>query len=82
MLFNPETNRVMIIDFERAKLEQPQRRPLTQLVPNKRTWSNEVTNKTMGRDDGYGGCNGKMDVGSDILMARSALSELNWYAGR
>ncbi|KAL7940092.1 hypothetical protein V8C42DRAFT_364366 [Trichoderma barbatum] len=58
MLFNPETNRIMIIDFERAKFVQPPRRPLAQLVPNKRAW---------------------MDVGGDILMARSTFSELNWY---
>ncbi|KAJ9417921.1 hypothetical protein QL093DRAFT_2565880 [Fusarium oxysporum] len=42
MLFNPETNRVMVIDFERALLLKPPRRPLAQLVPNKRAWKSET----------------------------------------
>ncbi|KAI8633007.1 hypothetical protein F5Y19DRAFT_285106 [Xylariaceae sp. FL1651] len=36
MLFSPETNRVMLIDFERASLLRPPRYPLMPLVPNKR----------------------------------------------
>ncbi|KAK6818956.1 uncharacterized protein PG998_014272 [Apiospora kogelbergensis] len=36
MLSNAETNGVMLIDFERSSLLQPPRRPLAQLVPNKR----------------------------------------------
>uniref|UniRef100_A0A0D2YCW3 non-specific serine/threonine protein kinase n=1 Tax=Fusarium oxysporum (strain Fo5176) TaxID=660025 RepID=A0A0D2YCW3_FUSOF len=42
MLFNPETNGVMVIDFERALLLNPPRRPLAQLVPNKRAWKSET----------------------------------------
>ncbi|KAK7415899.1 hypothetical protein QQZ08_012211 [Neonectria magnoliae] len=38
MLFNPETNAVMMIDFERASLLERPRRPLGRLVPNKRAW--------------------------------------------
>ncbi|EXK75729.1 hypothetical protein FOQG_19506 [Fusarium oxysporum f. sp. raphani 54005] len=42
MLFNPETNGVMMIDFERALLLKPPRRPLAPLVPNKRAWKSET----------------------------------------
>lgn len=33
MLFNPETNDIMIIDLERSSLRQPPRRALSQVVP-------------------------------------------------
>ncbi|KAG8407729.1 hypothetical protein J3459_018400 [Metarhizium acridum] len=36
MLFNPETRRVMIIDFERSRLLSPPRRQLAALGPNNR----------------------------------------------
>ncbi|PTB47421.1 hypothetical protein M431DRAFT_526130 [Trichoderma harzianum CBS 226.95] len=39
ILFNPETNRIIIINFKKAKFMQPPRHPLNQLVPNKRAWS-------------------------------------------
>ncbi|KAM6508519.1 hypothetical protein FALCPG4_018359 [Fusarium falciforme] len=42
MLSNPEVNGVMMIDFERALLLEPPRRPLAQLVPNKRRWKPET----------------------------------------
>ncbi|WQF90548.1 Putative tyrosine-protein kinase, active [Colletotrichum destructivum] len=42
MLFNAEINGVMMIDFERAMLLEPPRRPLAQLVPNKRRWKPEA----------------------------------------
>ncbi|PGG98191.1 hypothetical protein AJ80_09569 [Polytolypa hystricis UAMH7299] len=42
MLFNPETNGVMMIDFERASLLTPPRYPLAQLVPNKRARKQEA----------------------------------------
>ncbi|KAG8664070.1 uncharacterized protein FPOAC1_014137 [Fusarium poae] len=42
MLFNPETGGIMVIDFERALLLNPPRRPLAQLVPNKRAWQSET----------------------------------------
>lgn len=37
-LLNPETGRVMIIDFERASILEQMRRPLASVVPNKRLW--------------------------------------------
>ncbi|KAI0408046.1 hypothetical protein F4802DRAFT_605130 [Xylaria palmicola] len=51
MLLNPETQEVMLIDFERAWLLDPPRRPLGQLVPNKRAWNQEtvVNSQTTGR---------------------------------
>lgn len=82
MLFNPETNRIMVIDFERAELVQPPRRALAQLVPNKRAWSYEVHDKMTRRDENSCKYQGRVDVGSDILMARSAFSELNWYISK
>ncbi|RYC57812.1 hypothetical protein CHU98_g8404 [Xylaria longipes] len=42
ILRNPETGDVMLIDFERASLLDRPRRPLGQLVPNKRAWSQEI----------------------------------------
>ncbi|KAI1122562.1 hypothetical protein F5Y10DRAFT_71307 [Nemania abortiva] len=39
ILRNPETGGVMLIDFERASILERPRRPLGQLVPNKRAWS-------------------------------------------
>ncbi|OAQ57866.2 protein kinase-like domain [Pochonia chlamydosporia 170] len=80
MLFNPETNRVMIIDFERSLLVQPPRRALAQLVPNKRAWNIETTEKRKGGGRVSGQQQGREDVVEDISMARSAFSELNWYA--
>ncbi|RMI95609.1 hypothetical protein CDV36_016391, partial [Fusarium kuroshium] len=38
MLVNKETDSVMLIDFERAVLLEAARRPLAQVVPNKRGW--------------------------------------------
>ncbi|KAK6829337.1 hypothetical protein PG995_005377 [Apiospora arundinis] len=59
MLSNAETNGVMLIDFERSSLLQPPRRPLAQLVPNKRKRGpgNAYLGKTArkpqnGRDEG------------------------------
>ncbi|KAH0425469.1 hypothetical protein CcaCcLH18_10928 [Colletotrichum camelliae] len=42
MLFNEGVNGVMLVDFERAQVLTPPRRPLTQLVPNKRRRTSEV----------------------------------------
>ncbi|KAI1266039.1 hypothetical protein F5Y18DRAFT_384377 [Xylariaceae sp. FL1019] len=42
MLLHPETQNVMLIDFERASLLEPPRHPLRQLVPNKRAWSQDT----------------------------------------
>ncbi|PON19986.1 hypothetical protein TGAM01_v211146 [Trichoderma gamsii] len=76
MLYNPETNRVMMIDFERSLLVQPSRRALAQLVPNKRAWSRESSGKRAVRhltSDRY-------QIEDDILMAKSAFLKPNWYA--
>ncbi|OAQ57369.1 protein kinase-like domain [Pochonia chlamydosporia 170] len=81
MLFNPETNRVMVIDFERSLLVQPPRRALAQLVPNKRAWNSETTEKRKGRVRVSGQQQGCGDVVEDISMARSAFSELNCLGG-
>ncbi|RSL78243.1 hypothetical protein CEP52_017648 [Fusarium oligoseptatum] len=65
MLFNPETNGVMIIDFERALLLlEPPRRPLAQLVPNKRRWKPET-----------GDCSKSAEKSSDRGQVSGELSE-------
>ena len=79
MLFNPELRRVMIIDFERAKLVQPPRRVLSQLVPNKRAWSHGTSGKSAKEDENPGSSQRVVDVEDDMVMARSALLALNWY---
>ncbi|OAA71711.1 Protein kinase-like domain protein [Akanthomyces lecanii RCEF 1005] len=81
MLFNPETNRVMIIDFERSLLVQAPRRALGQIVPNKRKRSFDVIQGkltgTYRRENRYA-----PDVDKDIIMAKSVLFELNWYTAK
>ncbi|KAH7140423.1 hypothetical protein B0J13DRAFT_504647 [Dactylonectria estremocensis] len=72
MLFNSETNGIMIIDFERASLLRPPRRPLAQLVPNKRAWKQETMDVKTATGDS---CNrGRLSRGfpEDILMAKTA----------
>ena len=74
ILRNPETGNVMLIDFERASLLDRPRRPLGQLVPNKRAWSQEIVN----RKSGTGGVNRtKLDqrFADDRAMARMAFRE-------
>ncbi|KPM36116.1 hypothetical protein AK830_g10442 [Neonectria ditissima] len=71
MLFNAETDGVMMIDFERATLLKPPRRPLGQTVPNKRAWKSEemgvkkATGDTHNRSQARG-------FPEDILMAKTA----------
>ncbi|KAL7892069.1 hypothetical protein HDV63DRAFT_390794 [Trichoderma sp. SZMC 28014] len=69
MLYNPETNRVMMIDFERSLLVQPPRRALAQVAPNKRG-SQESSGKRAVRD--------RHQMEDDILMAESIFLEPNW----
>lgn len=76
MLYNPETNRVMMIDFERSLLVQPSRCALAPLVPNKRAWSRESSGKRAVRDL----TSDRHQIEDDILMAKSAFLEPNWYA--
>ncbi|XWW94443.1 hypothetical protein V2A60_002386 [Cordyceps javanica] len=81
MLYNPETNRIMIIDFERSLLVQAPRRALGQIVPNKRKRSfDAIQGKLIGtsrRENRYA-----HDADEDIIMAKSVLFELNWYAAK
>ena len=81
MLFNPETNRVMIIDFERSLLEHPPRRALDQIVPNKRTYSYNTTQGKVS-DTARRDRRGARDTVEDIIMAKTAFSELNWCAAK
>ncbi|KAK3365077.1 hypothetical protein B0T24DRAFT_537572 [Lasiosphaeria ovina] len=74
MLFNPETNGVMMIDFERALLlPRPPRRPLGQLVPNKRAWKRETdVKKATGGSQSPG-------FPEDILMAKAVFLDWKMY---
>jgi serine/threonine protein kinase len=45
MLLSKETNSVMLIDFERARLLDLRRLPLAPVVPNKRAWAAGNPNK-------------------------------------
>lgn len=80
MLFNPETNRVMIIDFERSWLVQPARRAL-QIVPNKRTWSYSTIHEEVPAKFSSENRHAK-GTGEDIIMAKTTFFELNWCAAK
>ncbi|KAK1837983.1 hypothetical protein CCHR01_19394 [Colletotrichum chrysophilum] len=77
MLFNEEVEGVMIIDFERAQLMTPPRRPLTQIVPNKRRRAPEVVNgteltvKSSNRERGDGVFSGDIEMVKESLGSRS-----------
>ncbi|PKK42474.1 hypothetical protein CI102_13171 [Trichoderma harzianum] len=77
ILFNPETNRIIIINFKKAKFMQPPRHPLNQLVPNKRAWSYKVPDQITGGNKRSSRYQGRVEVSGNILMARSTFSELN-----
>ncbi|KJZ69498.1 hypothetical protein HIM_11115 [Hirsutella minnesotensis 3608] len=72
MLFNEETGGVMMIDFERACLLEQLRRPLVQLVPNKRRL--QATSTTDARKGIADKRRGSRIGGfaEDMLMARTA----------
>ncbi|EXL63843.1 hypothetical protein FOPG_19885 [Fusarium oxysporum f. sp. conglutinans race 2 54008] len=81
MLFNPETNGVMVIDFERALLLNPPRRPLAQLVPNKRAWKSETMDaKEVTGDSSKRSWPSQSFSEEDIWLAKTAF--LEWNAGR
>ncbi|KAK8038419.1 hypothetical protein PG994_015186 [Apiospora phragmitis] len=64
LLFNPDTNGVMLIDFERASLLQLSRRPLAQLVPNKRKHTpSKLDGRKTDRQPGNGRGQEVADVG-------------------
>lgn len=75
MLLNPETQEVMLIDFERALLPDPPRRPLGQLVPNKRAWNQETADKQKGAHD-IGIYRLGRRLANDRAMVRIAFREL------
>jgi hypothetical protein len=80
MLFNPETNRVMVIDYERALLLNPPRRPLAQLVPNKRARKSETMDAKKVIGDSSKRSRPSQSFSEDIWLAKTAFSE--WNAGR
>ncbi|KAH7460584.1 hypothetical protein FOMA001_g19596 [Fusarium oxysporum f. sp. matthiolae] len=80
MLFNPETSGVMVIDFERALLLKPPRRPLAQLVPNKRVWKLETMDAKKVAGDSSKRSRPNQNFSEDIWLAKTAFSE--WNADR
>ncbi|KAJ9413640.1 hypothetical protein QL093DRAFT_2486717 [Fusarium oxysporum] len=80
MLFNPETNGVMVIDFERALLLKPPRRPLAQLVPNKRAWKSETMDAKKITGDSSKQGRASQSFSEDIWLAKTAF--LEWNADR
>ncbi|KAM3516196.1 hypothetical protein MY11210_000218 [Beauveria gryllotalpidicola] len=82
LLYNSETKRVMIIDFERSVLVQqpspPRRRALGELAPNRRQRSDDAKPQekrivAVGRDSRAV----PVDAREDILMAKWFFSKLN-----
>ncbi|EXA28898.1 hypothetical protein FOVG_19529 [Fusarium oxysporum f. sp. pisi HDV247] len=80
MLFNPETSGVMVIDFERALLLNPPRRPLAQLVPNKRAWKSERMDAKKVTGDSSKRSRASQSFSEDIWLAKTAF--LEWNADR
>ncbi|EXK76918.1 hypothetical protein FOQG_18355 [Fusarium oxysporum f. sp. raphani 54005] len=80
MLFNPETNGVMVIDFERALLLKQPRRPLAQLVPNKRAWKSETMDAKKVTGDSNKRSRSSQSFSEDIWLAKTAF--LEWNADR
>ncbi|EWZ27917.1 hypothetical protein FOZG_18382 [Fusarium oxysporum Fo47] len=77
ILFNPETSGVMVIDFERALLLNPPRRPLAQLVPNKRAWKSETMDAKKVTGDSSKRSRPSQSFSEDIWLAKTAFSEWN-----
>jgi serine/threonine protein kinase len=80
MLFNPETNGVMVIDFERALLLKQPRRPLAQLVPNKRAWKSEAMDVKKVTGDSSKRSRPHQSFSEDIWLAKTVF--LEWNADR
>ncbi|OBS15942.1 hypothetical protein FPOA_13290 [Fusarium poae] len=78
MLFNPETGGIMVIDFERALLLNPPRRPLAQLVPNKRAWQSETMDGKKVTGDSSKRSRSSQSFLEDIRLAKTAF--LGWNA--
>ncbi|KAH9884050.1 hypothetical protein F4778DRAFT_763974 [Xylariomycetidae sp. FL2044] len=49
VLSDPSTGQVMLVDFERASILKSRRRPLSQVVPNKRAWHHGREEKNASR---------------------------------
>ncbi|CVL09139.1 uncharacterized protein FMAN_15421 [Fusarium mangiferae] len=77
MLFNSETSGVVVIDFERALLLKPPRRPLAQLVSNKRARKSETMDATKVTNDSSKRSRPYQHFSEDILLAKTAFSEWN-----
>ncbi|KAK7212726.1 hypothetical protein V2G26_019904 [Clonostachys chloroleuca] len=73
MLFNRESNSVMMIDFERASLLEPPRLPLTQLVPNKRRRKPETIDRKNAADKSSHRVS--RDFSEDIHMAKTVFRD-------
>lgn len=64
MLFNPETNGIMMIDFERSSL--------TQLVRNKRAWKQTTTDGRKATGDSHDRTRSSGEPPEDIWRAKMA----------
>ncbi|KAI3317903.1 hypothetical protein HD806DRAFT_550095 [Xylariaceae sp. AK1471] len=69
MLFNPETDSVVIIDFERAVLLEPPRRALAPYVPNKRRRLGETLDAKTRADTSTKRTKMQRGFAEDIAMA-------------
>jgi hypothetical protein len=81
MLFNPETNGVVVIDFERALLLELPRRPLSQLVPNKRTWKSGAMDAKRVTGNSGKRIRSSQSFSEDIWLAKTAFLEWNTRRG-
>lgn len=75
MLFNSETDGIMMIDFERSLLLEPYRRPLAQLVPNKRVWKPETMDVKERTRDSINRSRSRHRFPDDIFSAKMAFLE-------
>ncbi|KAK1657140.1 hypothetical protein BDP55DRAFT_567888 [Colletotrichum godetiae] len=77
VLFNKEVKGIMMIDFERAQFAKPPRRPLTQLIPNKRRRTAQMTKcgklaaQSRNRDEDDGKFSADIEMVGTILGQRS-----------
>ncbi|TWU70455.1 hypothetical protein ED733_000336 [Metarhizium rileyi] len=72
MLYCPEVDSVMIIDFERSVLLRPSRRALEQVVPNKRKRSYDSARKMGGAVyESHCKKRGALYMSNDFIMANT-----------
>ncbi|KAI0115079.1 hypothetical protein F4814DRAFT_305700 [Daldinia grandis] len=67
VLRNPQTHKVMMIDFERSIIK-PMQRPLSQVAPNKRVWGHG-RDMEKGKDRSCGETRHEIGFRDDILAA-------------